>query len=115
MSKITSAYIKSIAPDSKSLTAAKEVADPRRWNELGRTTDEQLWGRYAGSDEYSIYVSVASPPGNHACSCPSRKRPCKHVLGLLLLEVGGHPVPIKAMPPELQDEADGGYYESTWE
>lgn len=115
MSKITLAYVKSIAPDSKSMTSAKEVADPRRWEELGRSTNEIIWGRYSGSDEYSVYASVSDPPGNHACSCPSRKRPCKHVLGLLMLEVGGHPMPPKDVPGSVMDAADGGYYESTWE
>ena len=112
MSKITTDYVKSIAPDTKSVAAAKEVADPRRWESLGRSTDGILWGRYSGSDTYAVYVSVGSPPGTHACSCPSRKRPCKHVLGLLLLEVGGHPVPTKAAPTDLIDDADSGYYEA---
>lgn len=32
------------------------------------------------------------------CGCPSRKRPCKHALGLLVLIAGGHVFVEEALP-----------------
>jgi hypothetical protein len=115
MAKLTLDTIKRLAPDSKSMSAAKAVADPRKWAALGIDGDGVLWGEYDGSDRYSLYVSSSAPATTSGCSCPSRKRPCKHVIGLLLMAAGGHPVPTKAVPEAVREAADNAFYESTWE
>ncbi len=115
MSKLTLDTIKGLAPDSKSIANAKTVADPRKWSSLGVDADGVLWGEFNGSDRYSLYASSKSPATMTACSCPSRKRPCKHVLGLLMLAVGGHPIATKEMPVAVREAADEAYYESTFE
>lgn len=115
MAKLTLDTIKRLAPDSKSVTNAKSVADPRKWSVLGIDNDGVLWGEYNGSERYSLFASTASPSTDTGCSCPSRKRPCKHVLGLLMLAVGGHPIETKPMPDYIRDEANAAYYESTFE
>ncbi|MDP3277675.1 MAG: SWIM zinc finger family protein [Deltaproteobacteria bacterium] len=115
MATLTLDVIKRFAPDNKSLKSAQEVADPRKWKVLGSDPDGTLWGEYSGSSTYSIYVSASSPSSRSGCSCPSRKRPCKHVLGLMLLEVGGHPIPAKKLPDYFVDEVNSASYESTWE
>jgi hypothetical protein len=54
----------------------------RTWQSVGRSAD-LLWGLCQGSAVYQVKVDLTSL-GYH-CSCPSRKFPCKHTLGLLLL------------------------------
>lgn len=115
MSKLTLDTIKRLAPDSKSVASAKSVADPRKWSALGVDSAGVLWGEYNGSDQYSLYASSVNPATDTGCSCPSRKRPCKHVLGLLMLAAGGHPIATKEMPADLREAADEAYYESTFE
>jgi hypothetical protein len=66
------------------LKAAQGLASPRKWPSLGRD-DEFVWGLAQGSgkDPYQVVIELAEPA--FKCSCPSRKFPCKHGLGLLLL------------------------------
>nr|BFE81137.1 hypothetical protein GCM10020093_037380 [Planobispora longispora] len=44
-----------------------------------------MWGecKGSGSKPYRACVDLSGPA--YRCSCPSRKFPCKHALGLLLL------------------------------
>src|SRR5262249_2199666 len=44
---------------------------------------EALWGKCQGSAVYQVKIDLSNLGYN--CSCPSRKFPCKHVLGLLML------------------------------
>ena len=74
----------SLAPDAASLKAAQGLASPRKWTLLGR--DERfVWGLAQGSgkDPYQAQIDLDEPA--FKCSCPSRKFPCKHGLGLLLI------------------------------
>lgn len=101
------------APDAKAFTAAKTVAKRAKWQRLGRD-GQVLWGTAIGSsDHYSVYVDVA----HHEleCSCPSRKRPCKHALGLMLLEANeSASIPDAAVPSGHKYAAQERYYDS-WE
>ncbi|MGV9821058.1 DUF5691 domain-containing protein [Nocardia xishanensis] len=71
-----------LAPDGSSLAAARGLAD--RWRDTG-CRDDAVWGRCRGSgpEPYATIVDLSGPA--YACSCPSRKSPCKHALSLLLL------------------------------
>ncbi|MEN9505783.1 MAG: hypothetical protein RI958_1709 [Actinomycetota bacterium] len=73
-----------LAPDRRAASAATEVADPASWSSAG-CDDDAVWGRYiAGSAEpYDVAVSLSVRA--YRCTCPSRKVPCKHCLGLMLL------------------------------
>ena len=74
----------SLAPDPSALKAGQALATPRKWNLLGR--DEAfVWGlaQGSGAEPYQVQVDLSEPA--FKCSCPSRKFPCKHGLGLLLL------------------------------
>ena len=56
------------------------------------------WGlcKGSGANPYQVAVDIAGPA--YKCSCPSRKIPCKHALGLLFLVAdGGAPT---ADPPD---------------
>jgi hypothetical protein len=73
-----------LAPDAAAARAGREQAAPARWTELG-ASDAAVWGacRGSGARPYQVCVEPAGPA--YRCSCPSRKLPCKHALGLLLL------------------------------
>jgi hypothetical protein len=73
-----------LAPDAASARAARGLATPRRWSGAG-ADDRALWGLCQGRGTAPYQVAVALGGPAYRCSCPSRKAPCKHVLGLLLL------------------------------
>ena len=76
--------ILALAPDPASAKAGSQLASPRNWSNLGRN-DAALWGECQGSGKtpYRTQIDLAGPA--FKCSCPSRKFPCKHGLGLYLL------------------------------
>ncbi len=76
-----------MAPDSRSAAKARQLANPRHWQHLGQSIDDAqaLWGECQGSALYQVRVDLTTL--TPACSCPSRKQPCKHALALLLLAV----------------------------
>jgi len=76
--------ILALAPDAASAKAGQALATARKWLRLGG--DEQAaWGLCQGSgkDPYQTQIDLTEPA--FRCSCPSRKFPCKHGLGLFLL------------------------------
>ncbi len=79
---LTVAQVMSLAPDASAAAAGKKLAGPRNWQNLGQS-ESALWGECQGSALYQIKIDLSEIAYN--CTCPSRKLPCKHVLGLLLL------------------------------
>jgi SWIM zinc finger len=85
-----------LAPDPGSVSAGRAQATATRWTGSG-ASGAAVWGacRGSGKDPYLACVELAEPA--FRCSCPSRKIPCKHALGLLLLwaqgEVASAPEP----------------------
>ena len=75
------AEVLAAAPDDASRRAAPPLTATRLWSESGRSSTGRLWGRCRGSATYAV---VVDPGTSYACSCPSRKSPCKHALALLL-------------------------------
>lgn len=73
-----------LAPDASSAKAGQGLAAPRHWQECGYN-EQALWGLCQGSGKNPYQVRVALPELASSCTCPSRKFPCKHALGLLLL------------------------------
>lgn len=73
-----------LAPDASSVKAGQELAAARKWVSFSRA-DACIWGlcQGSGSKPYQTVVDLGEPA--YKCSCPSRKFPCKHGLGLLLL------------------------------
>lgn len=76
-----------LAPDSSSASAGRGLAAPKKWVSLG-ASEGALWGECqgSGSKPYQTAVELGTP--SFHCSCPSRKFPCKHGLGLMLLWAG---------------------------
>ena len=83
MTRWTVDQVVGLAPDGASVSAGRKLATSGGWPEEG--CDERVvWGlaQGSGSKPYQVAVDIAGPA--YKCSCPSRKIPCKHVLGLLL-------------------------------
>lgn len=80
----TPEQVVALAPDAASASAGQALAGPRDWVSFARS-ERAIWGLCQGSGKqpYQARVDLAEPA--FKCSCPSRKFPCKHGLGLLLL------------------------------
>lgn len=77
-----------MAPDSAASKAGQVQAAVVKWPTLGH--DEQaVWGECRGSGATPYRCQAALADGATRCSCPSRKLPCKHAIGLLLLLADG--------------------------
>jgi hypothetical protein len=78
--------VEQLATDQSSLKAAAGLAKPAKWSGVGASPDGALiWGECAGSGANPYRVMADLRDLGNKCTCPSRKFPCKHVLGLLWL------------------------------
>src|SRR5262245_620937 len=80
----TTEQIMALAPDAASAKAGQGLATARKWLAVG--ADEQAawgWWQGVGKEPYQAQIDLSEPA--FRCSCPSRKFPCKHGLGLFLL------------------------------
>ncbi|MBR1086812.1 SWIM zinc finger family protein [Bradyrhizobium manausense] len=78
--------VEQLATDQSSLKAAAGLAKPAKWSGIGGSPDGALiWGECAGSGANPYRVMADLRDLGNKCTCPSRKFPCKHVLGLLWL------------------------------
>lgn len=91
-----------LAPDASAERAGRGLATPKAFSSAG-SDGQTLWGLAAGSGQhpYQVVVDVSGPPSSigYKCTCPSRKFPCKHVLGLTLLWSAGQ-LPPSAEPAD---------------
>lgn len=81
--------IEAIAPDQASLSAARKLLKPGLWSGLAADGGGLLWGECQGSGATPYRVAVSEPDTGYKCTCPSRKFPCKHSLGLMWLRAEG--------------------------
>jgi SWIM zinc finger len=90
--------ILALAPDAGSAKAGQGLASRRKWLVLG-CSDRAAWGECQGSarDPYRTQIDLGEPA--FRCSCPSRKFPCKHGLGLFLLLASEPAAFDRAAPP----------------
>ena len=84
----TAERVAGLAPDPASEKAGRALATPAKWSGAG-VSEDAIWGFCQGSGKkpYQTCVELAEPA--FRCSCPSRKFPCKHALGLLLMWAAG--------------------------
>ncbi|MGW7818914.1 SWIM zinc finger family protein [Streptomyces puniciscabiei] len=103
----TADQVLSLAPDAASRKAGGKLGTAGPWSEAG-SGEGTVWGlcKGSGSRPYQTVVDLADPAGPaYKCSCPSRKFPCKHALGLLLLWAGDDgTVPASAQPPDWAEQ-----------
>src|SRR3954452_8153695 len=73
-----------LAPDPSSAKSGKDLSAARKWKTLG-VSDALAWGEIQGSGKnpYQTCIDLSEPA--FKCTCPSRKFPCKHGLGLFLI------------------------------
>ncbi|MET9918046.1 SWIM zinc finger family protein [Streptomyces sp. NPDC006435] len=74
-----------LAPDDASRKAGSKLGSAGPWSGGGCDGSGAVWGlcKGSGSKPYRTVVDVTGPA--YKCSCPSRKFPCKHAVGLLLV------------------------------
>lgn len=98
----TTEQILALAPDAASAKAGQGLASARHWSGFGSTLgpgEQAVWGLCQGSgkDPYRTQIDLSEPA--FRCSCPSRKFPCKHGLGLLLVYAAQPQAFTAAEPP----------------
>lgn len=72
--------------DASSIKSGKDLATAKKW--LSLSFDERsIWGECQGSGKLPYQAIIDTQSLAYKCSCPSRKFPCKHGLGLALLYV----------------------------
>ncbi|QPP06931.1 SWIM zinc finger family protein [Streptomyces bathyalis] len=114
-----------LAPDDASRRAGSKLSSPGPWSEAASGAGA-VWGlcKGSGSKPYRTVVDLGGYGGDggsdgatergsaggsalngpgYSCSCPSRKFPCKHALGLLLLWAGDQ-AQAQEEPPEWAGE-----------
>ncbi|GAA2994928.1 hypothetical protein Sfulv_37150 [Streptomyces fulvorobeus] len=95
MARWTVEQVQALAPDEASRKAGARLASAGPWSGAGHGPAGEVWGlcKGSGSKPYRTVIDTAGPA--YRCSCPSRKFPCKHALGLLLLQASDD----AAVPP----------------
>jgi len=91
--------VAALAPDPKVAAAGRKLGVPRSWDSPGRSHGA-LWGECKGSAVYQVRVDLSDLAVK--CSCPSRKHPCKHGIGLLFLQLET-PLPTTPAPDWVTD------------
>jgi hypothetical protein len=76
--------ILALAPDDSSKKSGRELANASKWVKR-EISERALWGECQGSGKLPYQTQIDLVNIAFKCSCPSRKFPCKHGLGLLLL------------------------------
>ncbi|WP_344494897.1 SWIM zinc finger family protein [Streptomyces enissocaesilis] len=86
----TAEQVLALAPDDASRRAGSRLGTAGPWSEAGSSGSGAVWGlcKGSGSMPHRTVVDTAGAGPAFMCSCPSRKFPCKHALGLLLLWAG---------------------------
>jgi hypothetical protein len=80
----TQEQILALAPDASSAKSGRDLAAARKWVLLG-ANEAAAWGLCQGSGKDPYQTQIDLGAAAFRCSCPSRKFPCKHGLGLFLL------------------------------
>lgn len=98
---LTLEQVATLAPDASSLAAGRKLAAGRDWRAVGHD-ERALWGECQGSALYQVRVDLTDLSAK--CSCPSRKFPCKHALGLMLKAAGDASSIATASAPDWVEE-----------
>ena len=95
----TSEQVLALSPDASSTKRGKSLANLAKWPLLGHS-EQAVWGECKGSGKnpYRTQIDLSEPA--FRCSCPSRKFPCKHAIGLFLLLVEQRDAFSNAPPPD---------------
>ncbi|MFB7516901.1 SWIM zinc finger family protein [Streptomyces sp. NPDC056144] len=94
----TAEQVLTLAPDEASRSAGSRLGTAGPWTSTGHGGGA-VWGLCGGDGprRYETVVDTGVPA--YGCSCPSRKSPCKHALGLLLLQATDESAVTAGTPP----------------
>ncbi len=81
--ELTYEHILTLAPDAGTAQRAKSVAHAQRWHTI-EGNGRAIWGTL-GDPNAPYRIAVDFERMGFLCSCPVRRQPCKHGIGLLLL------------------------------
>ncbi len=100
----TKEQINALAPDANTLKRGEALSSTLKWPFL-ETNGRVVWGKCksSGSSLYETVIDLQGPA--FKCNCPSRKFPCKHAIGLLILsqsETDGFRI-IDELPTEIKN------------
>lgn len=84
MISLTEEQVLQLAPDTASAKAGSQLAVNSKWTKKS-SHELALWGYCQGSGKDPYLTMVDTTNIAFKCTCPSRKFPCKHGIGLLLL------------------------------
>ena len=108
MDQITKEYIEQQAPDLSTIKNGMSLSSKGNFNAHGRNEEDNLYfAQCKGSGKNPYYVSADFIVENQPvfrCSCPSRKLPCKHSIGLLQEIVNNAVFPITDAPTDVLDK-----------
>jgi hypothetical protein len=107
-----------LAPDAASRKAGSKLGTAGPWSQAGSSDEGAVWGlcKGSGSKPYQTVVDMADAAGPaYKCSCPSRKFPCKHALGLLLLWSAGQDAVPSGTAPDWAEQWIAGRRKRTAE
>jgi hypothetical protein len=88
-----------LSPDEASTKSGKDLSKAEKWLSVSKS-EHALWGECKGSGSKPYQTGIDLSNIAFKCSCPSRKFPCKHGLGLLLLFARSPDVFIASGEPE---------------
>ncbi|AWW38029.1 SWIM zinc finger family protein [Streptomyces cadmiisoli] len=103
----TADQVLALAPDTASRKAGSKLGAAGPWSEGGSSDEGTVWGlcKGSGSKPYRTVVDIADASGPaYKCTCPSRKFPCKHALGLLLLWASGDAAVASGTAPDWAEQ-----------
>ncbi|MFZ4632895.1 MAG: SWIM zinc finger family protein [Saprospiraceae bacterium] len=84
MNRLTETQVAQLAPDAATLQSGKKLANAVMW-QTAEFNHRALWGEIKGSGAAPYQTQIDLTALAYKCTCPSRKFPCKHCIGLLLL------------------------------
>ncbi len=83
--QLTENQILGLAPDAATAKAGNDLAAAiAKWKNTGYD-ETAIWGECQGSGKDAYKTQIDRAGNAFKCSCPSRKFPCKHGIGLYLL------------------------------
>ncbi|MEO1051704.1 MAG: SWIM zinc finger family protein [Bacteroidota bacterium] len=88
-----------LSPDASSTKAGLTQAKKEKWLILHKN-DKAIWGEIKGSGKTPYQTVIDINNVAFKCTCPSRKFPCKHALGLFLVYARSPEAFTDKEPPE---------------
>jgi hypothetical protein len=95
----TTEQIIALAPDASSAKNGRNLSSAAKWQNPGKN-EIAVWGECQGSGKNPYQTAIDLREPAFRCSCPSRKFPCKHALGLFLLFVSQENLFAPENPPD---------------